>query len=102
MRFAGLFDCKKLKAYGEALLVYNQSIDDTLTLEQRINGSSISLNASYNEFVRERLPILGPLNYAPYMNTSMEYRNGYIPITDLKHIQDTKSRKGRFFNNISC
>ena len=101
MRFAGLFDCKKLKAYGEALLVYNPSLNDTLSVEQKMKASSISKNASYNDFVRERLPLLGPLNYAPYVNNSMEYRDGVFPITRLKHIPDKTSKKGKFFNDIS-
>ena len=93
MRFAGLFDCKKYKAHGEALLVYNQN--GTLTEEEKMKISSASINASWEDAAKERLPVLAPLNYAPYDKNANEYKSDYIPITNLKHIQDKKSKKGK-------
>ena len=97
MRFAGLFDCAKLKAHGEALLVYTNSSNDSLDSDEQMRVSSTSTNASYDDFVKDRLPILAPLNYATYENNTTEYKDGYIPITQLRHIEDEKSKQGKIY-----
>ena len=104
MRFAGLFDCAKLKAHGEAILAYNLSPNSPLYNEyneyyalydeKKMPLASPITNATYADSVQERLPILAPLNYAPYNNATTDNRNGYIPITELHHIVDSKSKKG--------
>ena len=94
VRFAGLFDCAKLKAHGEAILAYNLSPDGPISNDQKMTVSSAITNASYEDSVQERLPILAPLNYAPFNNKTTDNKNGYIPITELHHIVDNKSKKG--------
>ena len=104
MRFAGLFDCAKLKAHGEAILAYNLSPNSplyneyneyyALYNEEKMTVASPITNATYMDSVQERLPILAPLNYAPYSNETTDNRNGYIPITELHRIVDNKSKKG--------
>ena len=107
MRFAGLFDCAKLKAHGEAILAYNLSPNSPLYNdyneayalydEEKMNIAPAIINASYEDSVQERLPILAPLNYAPFNNQTTDNRDGYIPITELHHIVDSKSKKGELY-----
>ena len=107
MRFAGLFDCAKLKAHGEAILAYNLSPNSPLYNdyneayalydEEKMNIAPAIINASYEDSVQERLPILAPLNYAPFNNQTTDNRDGYIPITQLHHIVDNKSKKGELY-----
>ena len=104
MRFAGLFDCVKLKAHGKAILAYNLSPNSplyneyneayALYNEEKITIAPAIINASYEDSVQERLPILAPLNYAPFNNETTDNRDGYIPITELRQIIDNKSKKG--------
>jgi len=103
MRFAGLFDCVKLKAHGKAILAYNLSPDSplyneyneayALYNEEKMTIAPAIINASYEDSVQERLPILAPLNYAPFNNETTDNRDGYIPITELRQIVDNKSKK---------
>ena len=95
MRFAGLFDCEKYKAHGESLLVYSEN--GMLTEEERMKLSSISTNASHENSAKERLPVLAPLNYAPHSNNATEHKNGFIPISELRNIQDYKSKKSKSY-----
>ena len=97
MRFAGLFDCKNLKAHGEAILIYKESSTDVNNNDIMYSASSTSKDAVYEEFVKERLPILGPLNYAPYLNNTNEHRDGYVPITKLASFEDNKLPAGKSF-----
>ena len=97
MNFAGLFDCAKLKAHGEAILAYNLSRNGPISNEEKMTVSSTITNATYDDSVQERLPILAPLNYAPFNNKTNDNKNGYIPITELHHIVDNKSKKGELY-----
>ena len=96
MRFAGLFDCKNLKAHGEAILIYKESSTDVENNDIIYNASSTSKEAVYEQFVKEMLPILGPLNYAPYSNITDDHRDGYIPITKLASFEENKLPAGKY------
>ena len=84
MRFAGLFDCKNLKAYGEAILVYRK-YGSSAVIEKDVmySASSVDMGAEYDQFSKEIVPVLGPLNFAPLGNSTNRNDNGYIPITKL-------------------
>ena len=95
MRFAGLFDCKNLKAYGEAILVYRENGSSSVIEKDVIyNASSIDMGAEYDQFSNEVVPILGPLNFAPPGNSSNRNDNGYIPVTKLSSWETYKDSTG--------
>ena len=63
MRFAGLADCSMLKAHGEAILIYKshgESNDNAI----KHSAASTAMQAEYDDFIVERLPVLGPINYS--------------------------------------
>ena len=95
MKFAGLFDCKNLKAHGEAILLYKESFYDGEDNAIIYNASSTTKDAFYDDFILERLPLLGPLNYAPYSNDTYSYIEGYVPVTKLTSYADNVSSEGK-------
>ena len=95
MNFAGLFDCENLKAHGEAILIYNET-NTTVDNYDLLRNASLSKDPSYDEVIMERLPLLGPLNYAPYSNNNRDQKNGYIPITHLNLTESNEASKGIF------
>ena len=102
MRFAGLFDCKNLKAYGEAILVYRE-YGSSAVIEKDVmyNASSIDIGAEYDQFSKELVPILGPLNFAPPANSTDRNDSGYIPITRLSSWgthEDSTGSTDKMFN----
>ena len=98
MRFAGLFDCAKLKAHAVALLHYNEESDEmspTLHKDPQYytDGTKIDFgrvsNVSYEDCAVVAGVELNPLNYAPYygfVETEADRRNK-VPINKLQGIQ---------------
>ena len=94
MRFAGLFDCETFKAHGLAVLSYNKSLNNIDNFDLTLNTSSTMKDATYDNFVVERLPLLGPLNYAPHPTDKNEQIVGYIPITKLSIVDHHNPSEG--------
>ena len=97
MRFAGLFDCKTLEAHGVAILSYNEFSSNVDNVELTLNASSTMKDATYDNFIVERLPLLGPLNYAPLPTDKNEQIVGYIPITKLAIVNDHNPPEGNIY-----
>ena len=91
MRFAGLFDCKNLEAHGVAILNYNESSNNVDNFELT---SSAMKDVTYDNFILERLPLLGPLNYAPLPTEKNEKMVGYIPVTKLALVKGDNPSEG--------
>lgn len=94
IRFTGYMICSFYKVHQEALLIYNKQIENRkeLAVDRSVSVTKLTSiepkSLEYRSFLNDKkdkklMPMLNPLNYAPYDGGSYREKN-FVSLNELK------------------